>query len=172
MISDTVVQLEITKLIEREGGYVNRKTDRGGETKYGITAEVARENGYGGLIIDLPRIVARDIYRAKYVDGPGLGQIEDQALFRLVFDCAVNHGPSRAVKWLQSAVGAEADGRLGPKTLQLLRLADRSATYRKVLCMRLRFYAVIVETDPTQAEYIEGWIVRQFEFIEALELRV
>ena len=35
----------IDALIEREGGYVNHPSDRGGATKYGITEAVARAPG-------------------------------------------------------------------------------------------------------------------------------
>lgn len=170
MIPAQTIESEIAKVIHREGGYSNRKNDRGGETNFGITIAVARENGYMGPMRDMPRDVAKEIYFHKYIEQPGLHELDDEMLFRLVFDCAVNHGTSRAVKWLQAAVDAYTDGVLGPKTLQLVRLADRSQTYRRVLCQRLKFYAVIVETDPTQAEHIEGWIVRQFEFINQMVL--
>ena len=45
----------INQIIEREGGYVDDISDSGGETKYGITEEVARRYGYDGKMIDLPR---------------------------------------------------------------------------------------------------------------------
>ena len=36
----------INHIIEIEGGYVNDPNDSGGETNYGVTEKVARDNGY------------------------------------------------------------------------------------------------------------------------------
>ena len=36
----------------------------------------------------------------------------------VAFDSAVNSGPRRAAKWVQGAVGANQDGKIGPKTLE------------------------------------------------------
>ena len=45
----------IDELIEREGGYVNHPSDRGGPTRFGITEAVARAHGYAGAMAELPR---------------------------------------------------------------------------------------------------------------------
>ncbi len=45
----------IEALIEREGGYSNHPSDRGGPTKYGITEAVARAHGFSGAMRNLPR---------------------------------------------------------------------------------------------------------------------
>ena len=45
-----------------EGGYSNDKNDKGGETKYGITKEIAREYGYTGNMRDLTKATAQKIY--------------------------------------------------------------------------------------------------------------
>lgn len=57
------IEKYLDELIKREGGYVNNPADRGGATKYGITEAVARTNGYKGNMKDLPRDVAKAIYR-------------------------------------------------------------------------------------------------------------
>lgn len=56
----------LEELIDREGGYVNHPSDRGGATKYGITEAVARAHGYSGAMRDLPRAEAAAIYRRLY----------------------------------------------------------------------------------------------------------
>src|SRR5438105_3396097 len=61
----------IDQLIDREGGYVDHPADRGGATRWGITAAVARANGYQGAIRDLPQAVAADIYERVYWQAPG-----------------------------------------------------------------------------------------------------
>jgi hypothetical protein len=47
------------RLLLREGGYSDNAADSGGQTKYGITEEVARAHGYTGAMKDLPLSVAQ-----------------------------------------------------------------------------------------------------------------
>lgn len=124
--------LDIT--LGHEGGYSGNRADAGnwtggkvgvGElrgTKYGISAAA-----YPAL--DIPNLTQADaarIYAADYwcpVQGDALPAGVDLA----VFDFGVNSGLSRAVKALQSSVGAKVDGQLGPLTA----LAVQRATATK-----------------------------------------
>ena len=45
----------IDALIDREGGYANHPSDRGGPTNFGITETVARAHGFSGPMRSLPR---------------------------------------------------------------------------------------------------------------------
>ena len=65
----------IDGVIGREGRYSNNPADRGGETMWGITAAVARANGYAGAMRDMPRETAKDIYHRRYVEGPGFAAL-------------------------------------------------------------------------------------------------
>ena len=49
------IEAMIDATIGREGGYSNHPADRGGETIWGITAAVARRNGYAGAMRSMPR---------------------------------------------------------------------------------------------------------------------
>ena len=107
-------------VLHHEGGYVFHKDDPGGMTNLGVTKRVWEE--WVGHPVDektmrelTPAQVA-PMYKAKYWDkvkGDELPTGVDYA----VFDAAVNSGPGRAAKWLQSWVGVEPDGGIGPKTL-------------------------------------------------------
>ena len=55
------------------------------------------------------------------------------------FDLAVNSGPTRAVKMLQTALGVEADGVVGPVTLNAAREADVPQAIRRLTKARLGF---------------------------------
>jgi lysozyme family protein len=68
---------------------------------------------------DLTLDQARALYRAAYWDRVS-GDALPPPLALLVFDAAVNNGVSRAVIWLQGAVGTNPDGQLGPVTLAAL----------------------------------------------------
>ena len=99
-------------VIGEEGGYVNDPNDPGGETKYGIS-----KHAYPSLNIkDLTLETAKAIYKADYWDKVQ-GDMLPGCVAAMVFDSAVNNGVSRAVRLLQMAVGATADGQLGPGTM-------------------------------------------------------
>lgn len=104
------------RLIGHEGGYSYHPSDPGGETMWGVTAKVARANGYSGEMRDLPRDTAKTIYRNLYWDAVKADQLPDSVKFD-VFDGAVNSGVSQSVKWLQRAIGVTDDGVIGPKTI-------------------------------------------------------
>ena len=107
-------------ILHHEGGYVNHPSDPGGMTNLGVTKRVWEE--WVGHEVDektmralTPELVG-PMYKAKYWDkikGDDLPEGVDYC----VFDAAVNSGPGRAAKWLQSCVGVEPDGGIGPKTL-------------------------------------------------------
>ena len=66
----------IDAVLDREGGYTNHPADRGGETNHGITAAVARANGYAGTMRDLPLDTALTIYRKLYWLAPRFEGLE------------------------------------------------------------------------------------------------
>lgn len=104
------------RLIGHEGGYSNHPADPGGETMWGVTARVARANGYTGPMKDMPRSTAKAIYRGLYWDAVKADQLPESVRFD-VFDGAVNSGVSQSAKWLQRAAGVADDGVIGPKTI-------------------------------------------------------
>lgn len=109
-----------------EGGYVNRKTDRGGPTKYGITAATLgahRNLGRPATAAEVKALTkeeAAQIYKKSYWVQSGAHLLPD-GLDYMAFDFGVNSGPARAVKRLQKVVGADQDGTVGGKTLQKIR---------------------------------------------------
>lgn len=52
----------IDKVLAHEGGYVNHPADKGGPTKWGVTEATARRYGYKGVMADLTREEAIEIY--------------------------------------------------------------------------------------------------------------
>ena len=125
-----------------EKGYVNHPNDPGGETNHGVTVAVARQHGYQGPMISLPKEMAADIYYKDYIDKPGyLPLIQlSPALGEEVVDSGVNAGPGRSSLWFQKSLNAlnrggrdypniEEDGRLGPASI---------AAYRSLVRVRGR----------------------------------
>jgi len=75
----------------------------------------------------------------------------------VVFDCAVNSGPSRSIKLLQGACpGLAIDGVIGPKTLEAAKAVDPVL----VVNAREAFVRRIVARDATQAKFLGGWLNR------------
>ncbi len=129
--------MDIPRLFDRvigvEGGYSNHPADKGGPTRWGITEQVARAYGYGDDMRHLPRDVAVQIYRKKYLIEPGLDRVAAlaPALGAELFDTGVNMGTSVPGRFLQRALNAfnrsgqdypdiAVDGRVGSITIARL----------------------------------------------------
>jgi lysozyme family protein len=141
------------KLLGHEGGYVNHPQDPGGETNWGITVAVARENGYQGLMRELPVSVAKAIYRKRYWDAVRAEELPAELRYPM-FDAAVNSGPGQAIRWLQRALGVADDGKLGPITLAAAAQAPNLAG--KLLGQRLEFMTNL----STWPAFGKGWARR------------
>ena len=132
------------RLIRRhEGGYVDHPDDPGGATNLGIThATLAAWRGKPVTKQDVRNLTVAEaaaIYRARYWDavrGDELPAGVDLA----VFDFAVNSGPGRAIRTLQTVLGVPQDGALGPVTMAALAKAPGAVTVIVDLCdARMRF---------------------------------
>lgn len=107
-------------ILEHEGGYVDHPKDPGGATNMGVTKKTY-EDWIGKAVTkqtieDLKVADVIPIYKARYWDAVA-GSDLPRGVDLMVFDFAVNSGVSRSAKYLQSIVGATADGRIGPITL-------------------------------------------------------
>ena len=143
-------------VLHHEGGYVNHPSDPGGMTNLGCTKRVWEE--WCGHEVDekamralTPADVA-PLYKAKYWDkikGDDLPAGVDY----VVFDAAINSGPGRAAKWLQSCVGVEPDGGIGPKTLAAVAAFDAKTLVDDYAKRRLSFLMDL----PTWPTFGKGW---------------
>ncbi|HEY8386218.1 MAG TPA: glycosyl hydrolase 108 family protein [Porticoccaceae bacterium] len=143
------------RLIGHEGGYSNHPNDPGGETMWGITKRVAVENGYTGPMRALTREQAKSIYKRAYWDKAKADQYDGAISFQL-FDAAVNHGITQAIKFLQRAVGTTADGIVGPKTLAAIAAMDVDDVLMRFNAERLQFYTDL----STWNTFGRGWARR------------
>lgn len=160
----------IDGIIKREGGYVNHPSDRGGPTKYGITlstleswcSRVMTAEDVAGL----GKEEARVIYHNEYLVKPKIDKIHNISLRVLALDSAVQHGPRKAIRWLQKIARVPADGILGPVSLMRINRLDSGVLYRRMVAERCRFYGRLITKDPSQAVFAAGWANRIAEFIE------
>lgn len=108
-------------ILAHEGGYVNHPADPGGATNKGVTQRVydAWRRSVGRVPRSVKSIEASevsDIYHDGYWFAAKCDKLPAGVDY-MVFDCAVNQGVGRAARLLQQALGVEADGKIGPKTL-------------------------------------------------------
>lgn len=150
------------KLMKSEGGYVNDPLDNGGETNLGVTIAVARAHGYTGPMRDLPVETAQAIARKLYWDAVRAEELPP-ALRYAVFDAAYHSGVAQSVKWLQRAVGASDDGRIGPQTLTFARSAHPDFALRRMLAQRLKFMTDL----KVWPRFSRGWAKRVADLMES-----
>ncbi len=170
----------ITDVLRREGGdaFTEPLDDHGGPTHFGITLKTLSEDrGRPATAADVAMLgeaEARAIYRRRYIARPGFDGLAPR-LSWLLTDCGVLHGPDRAVKWLQQAVGATIDGNLGPATLAAVTAAGDRQTFLRVCRYRVEFIGRIVTGNhvdadqdgiPDNMEKCAGWLNRAASFLE------
>lgn len=179
-MTTSLKQRLVASVIDREGGYVNHSSDRGGPTNFGITLAVARANGYYGDMRELPKSLAVRIYEARYWTSIRLDRIApiSATLAEYLFDFGVHSGPGRSAQELQRTLNVlnnrgrlfpdlRVDGAVGPATLNAL------SDYRKarggagvhVLAesingVRIAFCRGLAERDERQEDFVYGWFRR------------
>jgi lysozyme family protein len=141
----------VKMVLKHEGGYVNHPSDPGGETNFGISKRAYPEVD----IANLTEEEAAEIYRADYWNKIK-GDLLPVPVAILVFDWAVNSGVSRAVKALQTAVGADADGVLGSRTVASV-TAAYDASPKDVCDSITNLRQSFVRNIPTYNVFGKGW---------------
>lgn len=120
----------VSRLIKREGGYVNDPEDRGGETKYGISKAANPD-------VDIPSLTvpkAASLYRERYWNAIEADKLPPH-MREIAFDAAVNQG----VSWTKEA------------------LKQAGGDVHEFFRLRAQHYANIVSGDPSQAKFARGW---------------
>jgi lysozyme family protein len=152
----------MARLLEHEGGYVWHAQDPGGETNFGVT-RATYEQYVGRQVMDgemegLTHDDVYPIYKENYWDtvrGDDLPSGVDWS----TFDWAVNSGKSRASKALQRTVGVEADGGIGPMTLQAVAEVEPEEIIKQMHYVRDNFYRSL----DTFEVFGNGWVRRNDE---------
>lgn len=167
----------IIDVLSKEGGFVNHPADKGGPTNFGITQQTLSR--YLERVVSIEDVraldiqTAKEIYELRYYRMPKIDRLHPE-IQHFVFDCAVNHGPRRAIKFVQEVCNdagfgpLEVDGLMGPKTK-----AQAGACYEQLqnwmlvalIDERQMFYANIVANNPSQSVFLIGWLNRARSFL-------
>lgn len=167
----------VDEVLSKEGGFVNHPADKGGATNFGITQHTLSKYLEQNVTVEdvkaLDVETARHIYELRYYRSPKIDRLPED-IQHFVFDSAVNHGPRRAIKFVQNVCNDAgfgpivADGLMGPKTR-----AQANACYQElddwmVVALveeRQMFYANIVANNPSQSVFLVGWLNRARSFL-------
>lgn len=139
----------VSLVLEFEGEYVDDPGDPGLATKYGISKRSYPDVDIKNLTLDQ----ARAIYKEDFWDRCFCDELP-KGLDFIMFDTAVNQGPSSAVKMLQSAAGVTVDGVLGPQTLKAAQ--NQGGMLTEFFARRMVQYAL----NPNVTRYGLGWYRR------------
>lgn len=173
-----------THTLRWEGGYANIAEDKGGETYRGI-ARRFHGDWPGWQIIDEYKrqvgpirwnetinsptleIMVHEFYRQEKWLKHSLDRIQSPDVAAKVFDMIVNHGQgSRLVQQAVNKLGGNVkeDNFVGPKTVQAINSVSPTRLFNKLLEIRKDYYHKIVENDPSQARFLQGWLRRLESF--------
>lgn len=171
----------IDKTIVREGNgkYTNRKADRGGPTRWGMTAKAAADVGYTGSMETCPREVAVKYYMLLW-KRLRMDEILPLSLDlgEYLYDFGVTSGSRNAVEELQKLLNVlnncgtlyedmAEDGGMGPNTLNMLKAfaKARGEDGMRVFAfsynaLRVAFNVNIAVNHPEQEANEYGWLTR------------
>jgi len=160
----------LVELLKHEGGFSAHPQDPGGVTNLGVTQAVwedwiDRAVSEENMKALTPAKVA-PLYREMYWDRVK-GDKLPSGVDYLVFDAAVNSGVSRAAKWLQTTVGAVADGAIGEQTLKQVLLTNPLMIIDKYSAIRLEF----LKGRSTWPTFGKGW-ERRVEEVRVAALKM
>jgi lysozyme family protein len=176
-----------TAILKREGNgrYTNRAADKGGPTRWGITAKTLgqwRTLGREATPEEVQALTedeARRIFETVYYEEPRYQRLGDARVEAFLYDSTVTSGYHHTVILLQRALTLpepERDGALGERTLKAWRAADAGVVYAALIKERLRFMVQIALHDPAVVAFVDahpatplrnlaGWVNRTLEFV-------
>jgi lysozyme family protein len=175
----------IDEIIRIEGGYVDDPNDSGGETKYGITVNVARNYGYRQDMKLFPRSLAFEIYSKIYWDSMRLDDIEklSEKIAKELADTGVNMGTARAGEFLQRSLNVlnnrgelyadiVVDGDIGKKTIKTLKtfldirgVGGENVLHNMLNCLQGAFYVTLAERRTKDEAFVYGWFKNRVNMI-------
>ena len=156
-------------ILSWEGGWSNKKNDRGGATMKGVTIATWRIHGYDNDgdrdrdERDLRLITNEqwhDIFKKVYWDKWHADEILDQSVANLLVDWYWMSG-RYAVTIPQALLGVKVDGLVGSKTIAAINgySGGQSELFRALWSDR-RAYFNMLARKPGQGVFLKGWLNR------------
>lgn len=158
-------------ILKWEGGakYTNKKSDKGGATKYGITIATWRTVGYdknGDSKIDEKDVKLIDeedfkkVLKRNFWDKWKADQIKNQKVAEILVDWLWNSGKWGIIK-PQQLLGVKADGIVGVKTLAAINnYPNQRKLFESLKNARKAYIDKVIKKDPSQIVNKKGWLNR------------
>jgi lysozyme family protein len=158
----TTFDKALAAVLVHEGGYVDHPNDPGGPTDKGVTERVYHAwLAKRGMDIRPVRGIdpshVSAIYRQQYWDACSCDRLPKGVAY-VVFDGAVNSGPTQSAKWLQRALAMDnVDGHIGALTIQMANAhPSKDRLVREICAQRLAF----LKRLKTWPVFNRGWTRR------------
>lgn len=156
--------VSIEYVLTNEGSFIDNPNDKGGPTNYGITQRtlslyrkaICRWDDVKNLSV----LEARAIYRELFWIPMRLDLIGDINVATAILDVAVNKGQQSAVYCSQRAAGISVDGVMGPHSRDAINGMTRFQFLSKFIPCVQNEYIDLVLNNPSQIEFLRGWINR------------
>jgi lysozyme family protein len=173
-----------------EGGWANNLADKGGETFRGISRKFwPKWAGWTIIDAEKKKLVAPppfgtrefrnwvaeldkrlatntqlsayvdEFYKVNFWDAFRCGEIHSQSVADWLYDHTVNAG-ARGAKWIQEAVGAEIDGDIGPKSIEIINASIPEVVLSNAKKIAGDYRMKKIAADPTQRQFAKSWLSR------------
>jgi|ERR1019366_4715743 lysozyme family protein len=151
------------------GLVTNFGRDKGGRTRWGIAEHAHPELTATGFFDSMSNAdslaKATEVYGALYARPLMLASIAVQQVANALLSFAINEGVISSIKVLQAALNLDQDGMFG--TLTLKAVNSMSNILESLEAKQTAHYMSIVLADPTQREFLNGWMNRIKQDCEA-----
>lgn len=162
---DIAVEYVLRQEDSKLSGVITR--DSGGRTRFGVAEKFHPELTNTGFFDTMPTAQALEVaiktYKNQYAPQLQLGKIISQAIANTFLSYAINDGTEIAIKLIQKLLGCVEDGEMGQKTLNAINTL--APTYLMVAwkTMMISHYKQIVDNNPSDSIYLQGWLNRVTE---------
>lgn len=160
-------------ILNHEGGFSDRKADKGGATNHGIAwaqwqAYAKEDLGVEPTLENLKALTeaqAEVIYLKRYWEPKGFCKFKDERVALMVYDWTITSGG--AAKQIQKMLnqkydaGVSEDGGMGAQTVDaLVAVPNQDKLLSDITALRKEYYNQLVANDPSQTVNLKGWINR------------
>ena len=112
---------------------------------------------------------AVNVYKQTYWNRFQGDSIVSDQVASCLLSFSINDGTSREVRMLQSCLGVDQDGIMGPVTLTHTNAYSATILAPALRAAQADYYRAVVAEQPTDARFLAGWLKRAARIYPSLE---